>query len=266
MNCPMKFPLISFQLFGKSRLIIVYLAFLSGLLLASFDLQATQVESLTRPVTDNGKFLSDFEIRELENKIIAFEDTTSTQIAVFTINSLAGENLEDYAVSIYERSRIGQENKNNGVLLMISRNDKRIRIEVGYGLEPVITDALAKRIIESILKPAFRKGNFYGGIDGAVTTLMKLSSGEFTADDIKDDKKFSFIWVFLIMGLIFMLIRFFGKRNNWENYDDKGRTRGSVWPWYGGGYGGGYGSSGGGGGFGGFGGGFSGGGGASGGW
>ena len=224
-------------------------------------------------VNDLGGVLSESEEQRLERKLIDFDDSTSNQIAIVTINSLAkytGDPIDNYAWKLYERMGIGRAKENNGVLILVARDERKVRIEVGKGLEPVITDGLSKRIIEQIIIPNFKEGNFYKGLDEGTDVLMSLAIGEYNESMLankKKDKKFP--WGFLVpIGIFFFLSFLFGRRRN-SNTQMTGRGYRSTGPiWWGGGFGGGRSGGGGfgGGGFGGFGGGISGGGGASGGW
>jgi uncharacterized protein len=215
----------------------------------------------------------------LENKLVAFDDSTSNQISVVIIPTLNGYPIEEYATRLYRAWGIGGKKNNNGVLLLIALNDRQVKIEIGYGLEGAITDVQSKSIIENDIAPYFRKGdqeNYYRGIDQAINSLEKAAVGEYKVPrDTSDDSGGSAIVFFIILAIvIFILIASKGggggggvaSHGGWSNIllpmilgNAMGRGSG------GGGFGGGFGG-GGGGGFGGFGGGSSGGGGASGGW
>lgn len=221
-----------------------------------------------RLVVDNAALLNPHDRDELERKLVALDNNTSNQIAVVTVPSLNGESIEDVAVNTLRDWGIGSA-KNNGILVLIALQDKKIRIEVGYGLEGAIPDVMAKDIINNDLQPAFRKGNYYSGINRAVDNLAKAAAGEY---QIKRTRKKSvgaggFLGIIIVVIVILAISSGGGGRGG-------GRRRSSAW-WLGpmifnggGGFGGGGfgGGSSGGGGFGGFGGGSSGGGGASGGW
>jgi len=243
-----------------------------------------------RLVNDYAGMMTPAQVRALEQKLVAYNDSTSTQIAIVTERSLEGDDDFDYALRIYNTWNIGQEEASNGVLLFVALEDRAIRIITGYGAEGFLPDALAKRIIENVIKPAFRSEEYYGGLDRATDIIMQLGSGEYTADDVANNPVET---TEIILGLIifFIILVFFifiivaaAKSNYGDDDDDDGgywrggrydegkyRRRGGGWiflpggggsGWSGGGGGGGFG----GGGFGGFGGGFSGGGGAGGSW
>lgn len=102
---------------------------------------------------------------KLENLLISFENKTSNQVAVVTINTLSGNTIENAALRIFENNGLGQKDLDNGVLLLFVKNDRKVRIEVGYGLEGVLTDALSSRVIRQIMIPEFKEGKYAEGIE-----------------------------------------------------------------------------------------------------
>lgn len=236
-------------------------------------LYATAQKSLPKPnppslVVDGANVIADYDEQQLKQKLIALDDSTSNQICVVTVPSLNGEVIEDVANKTFRDWGIGNKKTNNGILILVAVNDKKIRIEVGYGLEGAIPDVTANDIINNDIKPAFRQGNFYGGINAAVDNLSKAAAGEYKIkrernDKPKGDAPFGAIIIFIIIIFILAAINSGG---------GGGRGGGNMWIapllFNAGGFSGGGNSGGGfsGGGFGGFGGGSSGGGGASGGW
>ncbi|MBP6144136.1 MAG: TPM domain-containing protein [Sediminibacterium sp.] len=223
-------------------------------------------------VTDAAGVLSAEQKQALENKLVAIDDSSSNQIAVVIIPSLDGYPKEEYATKLFREWGIGNKKTNNGILLLIAINDRQIRIEVGYGLEGAIPDITALNIIDNDIKPAFKAGNYYEGIDQATDNIAKAAVGEYKVKKAKKSKgKGSGGLFILILVIIFIVLR--GGRGGGSNiggggFSDvaTGMLLGSL---LGGGNrhgGGGWGDSGGGGGFGGFGGGSSGGGGAGGSW
>ena len=197
------------------------------------------------------------------------ESKTASQLAIVTVGTTAPLDLETYAVELFEKWGIGQKGKDNGVLMLIAVNDRAVRIEVGYGLEGAIPDALAKNIIDKSMTQFFKQGNYNQGVLQGAAVLSRLIAKEYNVeiselDDIRlnePSKRFS-IFDFLFFLLLIIIVA----RNSFFWFfpmSGPGRGRGGYW-YSGGGHGGG--SGGFGGGFGGFGGGFSGGGGASGRW
>lgn len=181
----------------------------------------------------------------LENKLAVFEKQTTNEVFVVVIQSLRGDSVENFANELFNNWGIGKKDKNNGVLFLISLDEHQTRIEVGYGLESLVTDAQAFQLIDKIAKPAFRNLDYYDGIDTVITNLFTLVNG---GELNSNSEQGSFDIKSFVIDIVILLIILF-------------LSKGSIW-WFGG-FGGGGRS---GGGFGGGGGGRSGGGGASGSW
>lgn len=226
-----------------------------------------------RIVNDFTNMLTPEQANALERKLRNFNDTSSTQIAVVTVPSLEGYDPNDYAQRLAEKWGIGQKGKDNGILLLVKpksqRENGQVAIAVGYGLEGVVPDAIASRIIRNEIIPQFQNGNYYAGINNATDVLMKLTGGEFTAEQYaKKGDSDTGGWIVLPFLVVFLVPLFMRKR---RGYTTGSHGSGGVPPIFFGGLGGGRGSnfgsfSGGSGSFGGFGGGSFGGGGASGSW
>ncbi|MFZ4564473.1 MAG: TPM domain-containing protein, partial [Bacteroidales bacterium] len=238
-----------------------------------------------RLVNDFAGILTSDEIQNLEQKLVSFNDSTSTQIVVVIVKSLNGYDYNEFAYKIGQAWGVGQKGKNNGAVLLVKPkypNEKgEACIQTGYGLEGVIPDALAKRIVTNEMIPNFQNGNYYAGIDAATTAMISLAKGEYTADQYakRKDKKsspYGLLIPIIIMAVVFTLIRGSRARGSsvgkslpfWTAFwllGSMGRGHSGSWNDFSGGGGGGFGG-GGGGGFGGFGGGSFGGGGAGGSW
>ena len=227
-----------------------------------------------RLVNDYTGTLSASQIEALEQKLVAYDDSTSTQILVLLVDDLQEMSIERYATEIGHSWGVGQQGKNNGVVILVKpkKGTERgqVNISPGYGMEEYVTDATAKRIINNEMIPAFREDDYYTGIDNAVNVIMDLCSGKFSQDEYAGEEGFP-LWLIIlfIIAIVVILSKF--SDNNGQNYSGGG-TR-TIWIPMGGGFGGGGFSGGGfggggfsGGGFGGFGGGGFGGGGASGSW
>jgi len=219
---------------------------------------AARVNDYARALDDAGK-------AAIEGRLAEFESQTSNQVVVALVPSLDGQPIEDLAVRVVETWGLGQKDKNNGVLLLIAIQDRRARIEVGYGLEDRLTDALSRRILEDRLFPAFRAGNYAAGVLATCDGIIQATRGAYVAAPRKrKTAPLLSVLVPLTILIVFILIGLQGG----SGMTGRGRRRyyrsGPVF-WGGGG---GFGGGGGGGGFGGFsgGGGMSGGGGASGSW
>ena len=144
------------------------------------------VPELTGRVNDYADMLSKPTEEQLETALEALEQKSSTQIAILTVHSLAGENLEQYSLQVAESWKLGQEDLDNGVLLFIAKAERKIRIEVGYGLEGSLTDLLAGRVIRNIITPKFKNGNFDQGVIDGVTAMIKIVEGEYTEENLSN--------------------------------------------------------------------------------
>lgn len=232
-----------------------------------------------RLVNDFANILTDKQEYALENKLVAYNDSTSTQICVVTVTSLDGTTSDDFAQKLGEKWGVGTKN-NNGVVILVKPKTTDelgdVSIQVGYGMEPYITDAVNYGIRTKEMIPAFKEGNYYKGIDNAVNAIIGLASGAYKADKYADDDNDGAILAGLII-LLFIIVVLKAFNNGGNNGSSSGKRsfwRGLLWGLLlsGGGRSGssGWGSSGGswgggrsGGGFGGFGGGHFGGGGGS---
>ena len=244
----------------------------SVLVLMLFGISASAQNFPEKPntlVSDYTNTLSADENKALEQKLVAFADSTSSQIAVVLVPTLEGYDVADYAVRLADKWGIGQDKKNNGVILLVSIGDRKMSIQTGYGMEGALPDAIARRIIENSIKPAFKQGAYYQGLDAGTNDIIAYTKGEYKNDAPKKGKNKTFPLVFiLVFILIFIAIaRISGGGGNGQVIGGHGTT-GAFW-WLltsGGSSGGGFGGGSDSGGFGGFGGGSFGGGGASGSW
>lgn len=140
-------------------------------------LRAADFPALTDRVVDNANLIDPGTEATLIQKLAEHEARSSDQLVVATIPSLKGEPLERYANELFRHWGLGQDDENNGVLLLVARDDRKVRIEVGYGLEGTLTDLHSKLIIENILVPSFRQGDFPGGISSATDEIIGVLSG-----------------------------------------------------------------------------------------
>jgi uncharacterized protein len=232
-------------------------------------------------VTDYTSTLTTDQRQQLESRLEAYDDSSSVQIAVIVMRTVGDYDIDDYGTSVIRKWGIGQKGKDNGVLILVSMLDHKIAISTGYGAEGPVPDATAKLIIDQDMRPRFRQGDYYGGINAAADDIIKATRGEYKANPHQHHAAHNTggagIIVFII--IIIVLIIIFSNRGGGGQIIG-GRGGASPFWWFlagdmlgsagrgGGGWGGfsGGGDSGGGGGWGGFGGGSAGGGGASGGW
>jgi uncharacterized protein len=259
----------------------------ASILLSAFALQGQEIPepmSPARLVNDYAGLLNENQFRHLEMKLERFNDSSSTQIVVALVKSLNGLTKEEFADQLGEKWGVGRKGKNNGIIVLVKphyQTEKgEVRISVGYGLEGVIPDAIAKRIVENDMMPYFKANDYYGGIDQATSTLISLAKGEFSAEQYKKKtaaSPFSFAIPIIIIIIIIIFMR--GNSGNHYTTGSKGSSiwtalflgsmlggRGGSGSWGDFRSGGGSFGGGGGGGFGGFGGGSFGGGGAGGSW
>ena len=194
---------------------------------------------LKKYVVDETNTLSTTEINSLMKKLVDFDKETTNQFIVYMIPSLEGEPLEEVSVRIAEENKIGRKDRDNGILLLVVKNDREVRLEVGYGLEGALPDALASQIIRREIIPSFKAGNYYKGIDKGVDAVIAATEGEYEADEETSGGP-SFgccfglpIFVVVIFGFIFIMIfisiiqRIFGIGRGM--YSGSGRSGSSGW-------------------------------------
>lgn len=140
------------------------------------------VPRLTGRVVDEAGILDASQEAQISGSLEAFEKSTTTQIAVLTVPSLEGEAIEQYAMRVAEAWKIGQADKDNGVLLVVAPSDRQVRIEVGYGLEGALTDAESARIIRGDIIPNFKSGDYFAGIAAGVARIQYATQNEYKAE------------------------------------------------------------------------------------
>ena len=186
-------------------------AALLALALGAAAVAQVAVPRLAARVTDETGTLSAGERASLEQALAEFERRKGSQIAVLVVPTTGDETIEQYALRVAEQWQLGRKGVDDGVLLLVAKDDRRLRIEVGYGLEGAIPDAIAKRIIEETIRPRFRDGDFYGGIRIGVEQLMRVADGEPLPEPsrkrrgIGDSLQMLFIVGFVLLGLAQML-------------------------------------------------------------
>ena len=154
------------------------LAFL--LMVATFAAQAelVAIPPLANHITDLTQTLNAEQSEQLSQKLAAFEQQKGSQIAVLIVPSTQPEDIAQYSIRVVEAWKIGREKQDDGVLILVAKSDRKMRIEVGYGLEGAIPDLTAKRIITEVMSPSFKQDDFYGGINNAIDVIIKLIDGE----------------------------------------------------------------------------------------
>ena len=262
----------------KSRFVLLFL-FLISLTVGAQSKDFPAKPNPPRLVNDFVGMLSAAEVSELEQKVNRFNDSTSIEISIVIISNLGDYDISDYAFQLGEQWGIGKKAKNNGVLLLIAKENRKAFIATGYGMEGVLPDMRCKRIIESELIPQFKQSNYFNGINFTIDAIMRYSANEYTADPVQQ-KGFKPGYVFLFILIAILIIGFINRKNQGDNPGGNsgggnsgflagllgGAALGSTYRNSGGGFGGGFGGSSSSGGFGGFGGGGFGGGGSGGSW
>jgi uncharacterized protein len=222
----------------KSTQLLLLFAFV---LLAAFAHGADEFPVRPEPprlVNDFAGLLSSSQADALENKLDAFNQRTSTQIAIVVVKELFGYDTGDYAFKLAEKWGIGQKGKNNGILILIKPKTEggekgKVFIAVGYGLEGAVPDITARKtIINAEILPAFKANDYFGGLDRATTVLMSLTAGEFTADQY--DKKVTKPKLFPGFGLLLLIFAIFMifNRNRYRTVGASGgagNLLGSIW-------------------------------------
>ncbi len=242
----------------KILLAVLFTTFLGALWGQDIPSQAVP----PRLVNDFAKQLSGTEAQLLEQKLVAYNDSTSTQITIVIVPSTGDYPIADYAFRLGREWGVGQAGKSNGVVILWASGDRKIFIATGEGMEGALPDAIAKRIISQILVPNFQNGMFYKGLDQASDAIIRYAAGEYTADKhtAEEGTPFGFV-VFLVIFIIILVVIANGnggggKRGGhrsatgpgpvfwpYTTYGGSGRSSGS---WGGGGFGGGFGGFGGG--------------------
>jgi uncharacterized protein len=247
------------------RLPLLALVVTLGLALLPASAEPT-FPALTGRVVDDAGLLSPEDREALTAELKALEDKSSDQLVVVTLPSLQGYPIEDFGYQLGRHWGIGTARLNNGVLLIVAPNERKVRIEVGYGLEPILTDALTKIIIENAILPRFRAGDFADGIKDGVRDITSVLTGD--AAEVEERAKArpdadngAVDWVFVLVWILIIAWVMWNMQRSARLADSTGRHRGSGWGsgssgsgWSGGGGGwssGGGGFSGGGGSFGG---------------
>ncbi|WP_299549348.1 TPM domain-containing protein [Seonamhaeicola sp.] len=258
--------------------------------LFSFNISVAQFEIPEKPSDSKQTFVYDYtkpkllskrDSTNLAIKLRKYSDTTSTQIVVAIISSTEGEEIKYLGAQWGEAWGIGQEKEDNGILILLAKDDRRIAINTGYGVEHLLTDAMSKRIIERDIIPFFKQNNYYGGLNRGTDAIFEVLTGEYKGTrKSNNDFPVGFFLIFILIFFVILISISKGRRGGGKGgrggrsggidildaiiLSNMGRSSGSRWGSSGGSSGGGWSSGGGFGG--GFGGGSFGGGGASGGW
>jgi len=259
------------------KLVVIFLLLFARHVVAQ---KIFQKQDPPQAVNDFGNFLEPFQKESLEKKIRAYNDSTSSAIVIITVPDLQGYDIAEVALKYMREWKPGMAGKDNGVIILVSKAERKARIETGYGMEGVLPDITCRQIIDDRMIPYFKESDYYRGFDNAVDAIVQAAAGEYKAEPAHKKDGGVPVKAIIILGVIFFIIISFLGGGGGGSYMSRRGSRGlGGLPWFilgnmlggggrgGGGFGGGgFGGGGGGGGFGGFGGGGGGGGGASGGW
>jgi uncharacterized protein len=207
------------------------LLFWSGLAIAA----EPTYPALTGRIVDGANLIAPEARQRIEGKLKAHEDKTSDQLVVATVPSLQDVGIEDYANGLFRFWKLGQAKTNNGVLLLVAPNERKVRIEVGYGLEGALTDALSKVIITTAVAPKFKSGDFTAGIEGGVDAILSILAGDAEewqrrASVRSDDTSVvEIIAIIFVMLMIFILIAAFMNEFRGNGGARRHRLRNGRW-------------------------------------
>ena len=172
-----------------------------------------------RLVNDLTGTLSTEEVGQLEQKLLAYSDSTSTQVSIVLMGSVGPYDISDYAIQLGEKWGIGGKGKDNGILILAAMDDRKVFITTGRGMEGVVPDALAKRIVTDMILPNFKMQAYYQGLDQATDMIFKLASGEYKADEVlSEGDSGGAILLILLLVFLFVIIPIIKNRKDNDNH------------------------------------------------
>ncbi|MGP1438664.1 MAG: TPM domain-containing protein [Treponema sp.] len=186
---------------------------------SSFFAFALDVPQLSGCINDYAGLLENSKKQELESFLRHINDASKVQVALLTINSLEGDAIEDYSIRVAEEWKLGDAKESSGAILIISKEDKKMRIEVGYGLEKDLTDVVCAKIINNLIAPSFKRGNYYKGISEGLYAIVSyalkderlIKESSKKQNIIEDEESLIFKW-WKLLGMLFILYIFVFKR------------------------------------------------------
>ncbi|MDP2681346.1 MAG: TPM domain-containing protein [Deltaproteobacteria bacterium] len=188
--------------------LIAYIV-LSIIIIVSSNAHALDVPKLQGYINDYADMISPSAKAELEQELKVFEQTDSTQVVILTIPTLEQEVIEDFGIKVGDAWKIGQNNKDNGIIFIVAKQERKMRIEVGRGLEGRLTDLMAGRIIDLVVKPRFKRGDYDGGFIAGISSVIDATRGEFKADGNRNNQNHnnsSYFLTFLVFCFIAILV------------------------------------------------------------
>src|SRR3990170_2575376 len=188
---------------------MVYLFFL--LIIYSSSFAQPEIPQLSNWTNDFTKTLSSEELQQLNFRLKTYQDTTTNQLVSLMIASLDGYPIEEYSFEVAEKNKIGTKENSNGILFLVVKNDRKMRIEVGYGLESVLPDALASSIIRNEVAPYFKKSEYYAGINSGIDAIIAAIGGEYKSDFKEKSKGISISGIIILLLIIFIILSFLPK-------------------------------------------------------
>ncbi len=206
---------MKYQEIKMRKLVLLFTLLLS--FVSQAQLKIPEKPSFIPPVIDSTNTLSSQEKEDLYKKLAIYSDSTSTEMFVMIVSTTQGEEIKRYATDLGQKWQIGQKGKDNGIILLIAKDDRKMAIQTGYGVEHLLTDALSKRIIETIIKPNFKQDQYYQGIDEGTNAIFRVLKGEFK--NVKSKKEGSILPILVIIGfvVIFLIIAAKNKGKNGGN-------------------------------------------------
>ena len=199
----------------KNQCCLLIIIIIVGCCWLPFAAHGLDVPRLQGRVNDYAGMISPSAKSKLEEGLRAFEQSDSTQIVILTIPSLEGEDLEKFGIKVGDAWKIGQKGKDNGAILIVSKQERRIRIEAGRGLEGKLTDLMSGRIIDGVIRPRFKEGDIDGGFIAGVSSMIDATRGEFKAEQRPSQqnrgRSSSFLTFFLFFGIFTLMIGSFSR-------------------------------------------------------
>lgn len=222
----MQVSVLSSQLKSKTGFFSLVFTFLFvSISFAQFDIP--EKPSFQTSVYDYSNLLSASQKSNLEQKLIKYSDTTSTQIVIAIINSTNGENINYLGAQWGQKWGIGQEKEDNGILILLAKNDRKIAINTGYGIEYLLTDALSKRIIERDIIPYFKKNDYPGGLNRGADAIFEVLNGEYQGTRQASNNGFPIQFI-IILAFIFIIILISISKNKRGGGGNRGNRSGGV--------------------------------------
>ncbi|VXC02963.1 Methanol dehydrogenase [Flavobacterium sp. 9AF] len=207
--------MIQFIFKSIKLLLVLTLLLIHGLGLAQFDIP--KKPSFQTSVYDYADVLNEYEEKQLEDKLVHFSDTTSTQIVIVTIDDLKGESIGILAPKWAQEWGIGQANEDNGVIVLLSKNDREIWISPGYGLEDKLTAGITGELVRNVIIPEFKAGSYYNGLDKGTSAIFQIIKGTYKGTRKSNNSGNVFPIIIFFIFVIILIIIISKGRNNGRN-------------------------------------------------